>query len=247
MDLKGKVAIVTGASRGIGRATAVALARAGAAVIVNYSQSETAAGEVIDNIKTFGGSAVAVKADVTDYSQCEALVQSALDNYNRIDILINNAGITRDNLLARMKQEEWQEVINTNLNGVYNCCRVVLRPLLKQKNGGRIINVASVAGIYGNSGQANYAAAKGGVIAFTRTLAKEIGSRNITVNAVAPGFIETEMTDVLGDQVKKQVLSRIALGRLGRPEDVAEVIVFLASSAGYVTGQVIAVDGSLSM
>lgn len=247
MDLRGKAAIVTGASRGIGKATAIALAGAGAAVIVNYSQSETAAEEVIKNIEAFGGTAVAVKADVTDYSQCEILVQSALDHFSRIDILINNAGITRDNLLARMKPEEWQEVINTNLNGVYNCCRAVLRPLLKQKSGGRIINVASVAGIYGNSGQANYAAAKGGVIAFTRSLAKEIGSRNITVNAVAPGFIETEMTDILGDKVKEKVLSRIALGRLGRPEDVAEVILFLASSAGYVTGQVIAVDGSLSI
>ncbi len=247
LDLKGKTAIVTGASRGIGQATAIALARAGAAVIINFSQNEKAAEEVRKNIESFGGTAAAVRADVTDYSQCEALVQSSIDHFKRIDILVNNAGITRDNLLARMKTEEWHEVINTNLNGVYNCCRAVLRPLLKQKSGGRIINVASVAGIYGNSGQANYAAAKGGVIAFTRTLAKEIGSRNITVNAVAPGFIETEMTDVLGDRVKEQVLSRIALGRLGRPEDVAEVILFLASSAGYVTGQVIAVDGSLSM
>ena len=247
LDLKGRVAIITGASRGIGRATAIALARAGAAVIVNFSQNETAAEEVKKNIEDFGGSAVTVRADVTDYSQCEALVQSAIDHFNRIDILINNAGITRDNLLIRLKTEEWQEVINTNLTGVYNCCRAALRPLLKQKSGGRIINVASVAGIYGNSGQSNYAAAKGGVIAFTRTLAKELGSRNITVNAVAPGFIETEMTDVLGDQVKAQALSRIALGRFGRPEDVAEVILFLALSAGYVTGQVIAVDGSLSM
>ncbi len=247
MELAGKTAVVTGASRGIGRATAIALARAGAAVVVNFSQNEIAAEEVRKNIEAFGGKALAVKADVTDYSQCEALVQSAIDHFNRIDILVNNAGITRDNLLARMRMEEWQEVIDTNLNGVYNCCRAVLRPLLKQKSGGRIINVASVAGICGNSGQANYAAAKGGVIAFTRTLAKEIGSRNITVNAVAPGFIETEMTDVLGDQVKAQVLSRIALGRLGQPEDVAAVILFLASSAEYVTGQVIAVDGSLSL
>ncbi len=146
-----------------------------------------------------------------------------------------------------MKEEEWQAVIDTNLNGVYNCCRAVLRPLLKQKSGGRIINVASVAGIHGNSGQANYSAAKGGVIAFSRSLAKELGSRNVTVNAVAPGFIETEMTGVLSDEMKEQVLSRIALGRLGKPEEVADVILFLASSADYVTGQVIAVDGSLSM
>ena len=150
-------------------------------------------------------------------------------------------------MLARMKPDEWQDVINTNLTGIYNCTRAVLRPLLKQKSGGRIVNIASVAGIYGNSGQANYAAAKGGVIAFTRTMAKELGSRNITVNAVAPGMIETEMTAALPDQVKEQVLPRIALGRFGKPEDVAEVILFLAAAGGYITGQVIAVDGGISM
>jgi 3-oxoacyl-[acyl-carrier protein] reductase len=247
MDLKGKTAVVTGASRGIGRAAAISLARAGASVVINYSSNEAAADEVREKIEAFGGSAVTVKADVSDYSQCESLILSAIDHFKRIDILINNAGITRDNLLARMKAEEWQEVIDTNLTGVFNCCRAVVKPLLKQKSGGRIINIASVAGIHGNSGQANYSAAKGGVISLTRTLAKELGSRSITVNAVAPGFIETEMTEALSDQVKEQILSRIALGRLGRPEDVAEVILFLAASAGYVTGQVIAVDGSLSM
>ncbi len=247
MDLKGKTAIVTGASRGIGRATALSLARAGASVVINYGSNRDAAEEVKENILKSGGSAVTVKADVIDYSQCENLIKSAIDHYKRIDILVNNAGITRDNLLIRMNTQEWQEVIDTNLNGVYNCCRAVLRPLLKQKSGGRIINVASVAGIYGNSGQANYAAAKGGVIAFTRSLAKELGSRDITVNAVAPGFIETEMTDQLPDKVKKQALEHIALGRFGKPEDVAEVILFLASSSGYVTGQIVAVDGSLSM
>ena len=247
MDLTGKTAIVTGASRGIGRATAISLARAGASVVINYSRNQTAAEEVKKFIEDSGGSAYTFLANVSDYSQCEALVKSSIDQFGRIDILINNAGITRDNLLARMKAEEWQEVIDTNLTGVYNCCRAIMRPLLKQKSGGRIINVASVAGIHGNSGQANYAAAKGGVIAFTRTLAKELGSRNITVNAVAPGFIETEMTEAISDQVKEQVLSRIALSRFGQPEDVAEVILFLATSAGYITGQVIAVDGFLSM
>ena len=247
MDLTGKTAIVTGASRGIGRTIALELGRAGASVVVNYSGSRDAAETVKQQIEESGGVAVTVKADVTEYGQCEQLVQSAIDHFKRIDILINNAGIPRDNLLARMKEEEWHDVINTNLNGVYNCCRAILRPLLKQKSGGRIINIASVAGMHGNTGQANYAAAKGGVISFTRTLAKELGARNITVNAVAPGFIETEMTGVLSEQVKDEILSRIALGRTGKPEDVAEVVLFLAASANYVTGQVIAVDGSLSM
>jgi 3-oxoacyl-[acyl-carrier protein] reductase len=230
--LEGKTAVITGASRGIGRATAISLARAGAAVVINYSSSAAAAEEVKKTIEGFGGSAIAVKADISDYAESEALMQSAIDHFKKIDILINNAGITRDNLLARMKPQEWQQVIDTNLTGTYNCCRAVLKPLLKQKSGGRIVNISSVAGIHGNSGQANYAAAKGGVIAFTRTLAKELGSRNITVNAVAPGFIETEMTAGLSDQVKEQVLSRIALGRFGQPEEVAEVILFFASAAG---------------
>ena len=247
MDLTGKSAIVTGASRGIGRVTALYLARAGASVVINYSSNQVAAEKVENEIRGSGGSAMIYQANVADQSQCEALIKATIDQFKRIDILVNNAGITRDNLLVRMKPEEWQSVIDTNLNGVYNCCRVAMKPMLKQKSGGRIINIASVAGIHGNSGQANYAAAKGGVIAFTRTLAKELGSRNITVNAVAPGFIETEMTEILSDEVKEQVVSRIALGRLGRPEDVAEVILFLAASADYVTGQVISVDGSLSM
>jgi len=247
LNLEGKTAVITGASRGIGRTTAIYLARAGAAVAINYTRNREKAEEVKQLIMSEGGTAEIFQADVVDYSQCENLMQSAIDHFRRIDILINNAGITRDNLLARMKTEEWQEVIDTNLNGVYNCCRAVLRPLLKQKSGGRIINVASVAGIHGNTGQANYAAAKGGVIAFTKTLAKELGSRDIAVNAVAPGFIETEMTDQLSEQVKAQVLEQIALRRLGKPEDVAEVILFLASSSGYVTGQVIPVDGCLSM
>jgi len=247
LDLTGKTAIVTGASKGIGQATAIALARAGAAVVVNYNRSEAAAEEVRKIIGGFGGTALIIKADVADYSQCEVLMQSTLSHFGKIDVLVNNAGVTRDTLLARMKPEDWQDVINTNLTGVYNCCRAALRPLLKQKSGGRIINIASVAGIHGNSGQANYAASKGGVIAFTLSMAKELGSRNITVNAVAPGFIETEMTAALGEKMKAEVLPRIALGRLGQPEDIAEVVLFLASAASYVTGQVISVDGGLVM
>ncbi len=247
MDLSGKTAIVTGSSRGIGRAIALELGQAGASVVINYSSNDAAAEEVKKQIEDSGGAAVTIQADVTDYNQCESMIQNTIEHFGRIDILVNNAGITRDNLLARMKAEEWQDVIDTNLTGVYNCCRAALRPLLKQKSGGRIINIASVAGIHGNTGQANYAAAKGGVISFTRTLAKELGSRGITVNAVAPGFIETEMTEILSEGMKEQVISRIALGRLGKPEDVASVVLFLASSADYVTGQVIAVDGNLSM
>ena len=247
MNLEGKSAIITGSSRGIGRATALALAEAGAKVIINYRANEKAAELVKDEISAIGGTAEIYKADISEYSEAEKLAAFTLDNFNRIDILVNNAGITRDNLLVRMKPEEWRMVIDTNLKGLYNCCRTVLKPMLKQKCGGRIINIASVAGIYGNSGQVNYAAAKGGAIAFTRSLAKEVGSRNITVNALAPGFIETEMTDGLSEQLKEQVLSRISLGRFGKPEEVAEAVLFLAGSANYITGQVIAIDGSLSM
>jgi 3-oxoacyl-[acyl-carrier protein] reductase len=247
LKLDGKIAIVTGGSRGIGRAAVLALARAGAAVVINYARSDTAARQVLEEVEQAGGRGAVVQADVADYTACEKLVQSSLDHFQRIDILINNAGITRDNLLARMKPEEWQDVLGTNLTGTFNCTRAVIKPLLKQKSGGRIINISSVAGLYGNSGQANYAAAKGGVIAFTRTLAKELGSRNITVNAVAPGVIETDMTALLPDQVKEQMLPRISLGRFGKPEDVAEVILFLAAAGGYITGQVIAVDGGIAM
>ena len=247
LKLAGKTALVTGGSRGIGRAAALSLAEAGAAVVINYARDADAARRVMAEVEAAGGRAVIAQGDVADYRACEALVQSALDHFKRIDILINNAGITRDNLLVRMKESEWQEVINTNLTGIYNCTRAVMRPMLKQKSGGRIINIASVAGLYGNTGQANYAAAKGGVIAFTRSLAKELGSRDITVNAVAPGLIDTDMTAELPGQYKEQITERIALGRLGKPEDVAEAILFLAAAGNYITGQVIAVDGGLVM
>jgi 3-oxoacyl-[acyl-carrier protein] reductase len=247
LALDGKVAVVTGGSRGIGRAAVLALARAGAAVVINYARTASAAREVLAEVEQNGGRGITVQADVTSYESCENLIQLALDHFKRVDILINNAGITRDNLLVRMKPDEWHDVIGTNLTGIYNCTRAVMRPLLKQKSGGRIINIASVAGIYGNSGQANYAAAKGGVIAFTRSLARELGSRNITVNAVAPGLVDTEMTAALPGTVREQILPRIALGRFGKPEDVAEVILFLAAAGGYITGQVIAVDGGMAM
>lgn len=247
LALDGKVAVVTGGSRGIGRAIALALARAGAAVAINYNTGAAAAGEVLAAVEQNGGRGITVQADVADYNACENLVQVTLDHLKRVDILINNAGITRDNLLVLMKPEQWHDVISTNLTGIYNCTRAVMRPLLKQKSGGRIINIASVAGIYGNSGQANYAAAKGGVISFTRSMAKELGSRNITVNAVAPGLIETEMAAALAEEARRQILTRIALGRFGKPEDVAETVLFLAAAGGYITGQVIAVDGGMAM
>lgn len=247
MILEGKAAVVTGASRGIGRASALSLARAGAKVIINYCGNREAAEETCRLVESEGAQALLFQADVAIYEEAEKMVRACLDNFGQIDILVNNAGITRDNLLALMKAEEWQAVIDTNLTGVYNCCRAALRPMLKGKRGGRIINIASVAGIYGNSGQTNYAASKGGVIAFTRSLAKEVGSRGITVNAVAPGFIETDMTSGFEPAMIEAVLERIALGRIGSPEEVAETVLFLAAGAGYITGQVIEVDGGLVM
>ncbi|MED3731623.1 3-oxoacyl-[acyl-carrier-protein] reductase [Geobacillus stearothermophilus] len=245
--LEGKIALVTGASRGIGRAVALELARQGANVVVNYAGSEAKANEVVEMIRSLGREAIAVQADVARAEEVERLVKTVLDQFGRLDILVNNAGITRDNLLMRMKEEEWDAVINTNLKGVFLCTKAVTRPMMKQR-GGRIINIASVVGVIGNPGQANYVAAKAGVIGLTKTAARELASRNITVNAVAPGFITTDMTEALSEELKGEMLKQIPLARFGEPDDVARVVAFLASdAAGYMTGQTLHVDGGMVM
>ncbi len=247
MNLQNKVALVTGGSRGIGRSIVLALAGAGAKVVINYQHNTSSAEETLNEVKNAGGEGFLYRADITVLDQCENMIKATLDHFGRIDILVNNAGVRRDNLLALLKEDDWDVVVDTNMKGVFNCCKAALRPLLKQKSGGRIINVASVAGLVGNSGQSNYSAAKAGVIAFTKSLAKEIGRRGITVNAIAPGFIETDMTDDLPDNLKEEAKKRIALGNFGTPEDVAEVVLFLASGANYVTGTVISIDGGLTL
>jgi 3-oxoacyl-[acyl-carrier protein] reductase len=245
--LQGKVALVTGASRGIGRAVALELARQGAKVAVNYAGSEAKANEVVAEIHEMGGEAFAIQADVSKVEAVDNMVKEVLDRFGRIDILVNNAGVTRDNLLMRMKEEEWDEVININLKGVFNCTKAVTRPMMKQRYG-RIINIASIVGVIGNPGQANYVAAKAGVIGLTKTTAKELASRNITVNAIAPGFITTDMTDKLSEEVRGEMLKQIPLARFGEPKDIAGVVVFLATdAANYITGQTIHVDGGMVM
>jgi 3-oxoacyl-[acyl-carrier protein] reductase len=245
--LQGKVALVTGASRGIGRAIALELARQGAKVAVNYAGSEAKANEVVEEIKNMGGEAFAIQADVSNAKDVDQMVKAVLERFERIDILVNNAGITRDNLLMRMKEEEWDDVINTNLKGVFNCTKAVTRPMMKQRYG-RIVNIASIVGVSGNPGQANYVAAKAGVIGLTKTAARELASRNITVNAVAPGFITTDMTDRLSEELKAEMLKQIPLARFGEPEDVAKVVSFLVSdAASYMTGQTLHVDGGMVM
>lgn len=245
--LQGKVALVTGASRGIGRAIAIALAEAGADVAVNYSGSEDAAGEVVRHIESLGRRAVKLKANVAVAAEVEEMVKQTLEQFERLDILVNNAGITRDNLIMRMKEEEFDQVIATNLKGVFNCIKAVTRPMMKQRSG-KIINISSVVGALGNAGQANYVAAKAGVIGLTKSAARELASRNIAVNAVAPGFIETDMTDKLTAEQKEGMLAQIPFARLGQPEDIARVVRFLASDeASYMTGQTIHVDGGMYM
>lgn len=243
--LKDQVALVTGASRGIGKAIALALAAEGASVVVNYTSSQDAAQALVETIVKAGGKALAIKADVAQHEQVEALVKETLAQLGRIDILVNNAGITRDTLLLRMKLEDWQAVINLNLTGVFLCTQAVSKSMLKQRSG-KIINIASVAGQMGNPGQANYSAAKAGVIGLTKTLAKEFASRGITVNAVAPGFIETDMTEGLKAE---EILKIIPLGRYGKPEEIAGMVAFLASdpAANYITGQIFNVDGGMVM
>lgn len=243
--LTAQVALVTGASRGIGRATALALAATGMKVVVNYAQSSTAADAVVAEIIANGGEAIAVQANVANADEVDQLIKTTLDKFSRIDVLVNNAGITRDTLLLRMKLEDWQAVIDLNLTGVFLCTKAVSKLMLKQKSG-RIINITSVAGMMGNPGQANYSAAKAGVIGFTKTVAKELASRGVTVNAVAPGFISTDMTENLNAE---PILQFIPLARYGQPEEVAGTIRFLATdpAAAYITGQTFNVDGGMVM
>lgn len=247
MKLAGKVAVVTGASRGIGRSIALHLAEQGAKVVVNYSGSEAKANEVVELIQTAGGEAIAVQASVANGDDVTRLMKETMDHFGAIDILVNNAGITRDNLLMRMKDDEWEDVISTNLKGVYLTTKAVTRQMMKQRKG-CIINVSSIVGATGNPGQTNYVAAKAGVIGMTKSVAQELASRGITVNAVAPGFIETEMTDQLPEEVKSAMLSQIPLQHFGKPEDIAAAIAFLASDdAGYITGQTLHVNGGMYM
>ena len=247
MLLDGKIALVTGASRGIGRAIAINLAKAGATVAINYAGNVKAAEEVQQLIIEGGGKALLVQADVAQAEAADAMIKKVIDAFGRIDILVNNAGITRDGLLMRLKESDWDAVINTNLKGVFNCTKAVTKPMMKQRVG-RIVNMTSVVGITGNAGQANYAAAKAGVIGFSKSTAKELASRGITVNMVAPGFIDTDMTAVLPDKVKEEMTKGIPLGRMGQAEEVAEAVLFLVSDhASYITGQLINVDGGMVM
>lgn len=245
--LKGKVAVVTGASRGIGRQIALSMAKEGAIVIVNYNGSAKMAEETVKEICEAGGQAEAVQCNVSQSDKTEEFIKYVIDQYKRVDILVNNAGITKDNLLMKMSEEEFDSVVAINLKGTFNCIKQVSRQMLKQR-GGRIINISSVSGVAGNAGQANYCASKAGVIGLTKSVARELGSRGITVNAIAPGFIDTEMTAVLPEQVKERMKEQIPLKRFGKTEDIAELAVFLASDkAGYMTGQVICVDGGMAM
>ncbi|MCI8644239.1 MAG: 3-oxoacyl-[acyl-carrier-protein] reductase [Lachnospiraceae bacterium] len=245
--LKDKVALVTGASRGIGREIAQTLAAYGASVIVNYNGSKDRADEVVEMISAAGGKAIAVKADVAKAEEIARLFEEAQAAFGRIDILVNNAGITRDNLILKMSEEEYDTVLDTNLKGAFLCMKHAAKIMLRQKNG-RIINISSISGIAGNAGQANYCAAKAGLIGLTKSLAKELGSRGITVNAVAPGFIETEMTEKLSEQVKEGMLAQIPLKRAGSVKDIAEAVAFLASErAAYITGQTLSVNGGMAM
>lgn len=245
IDLNGKVALVTGASRGIGRAVALRLAALGAKVVVNYNKNADAANEVVASIKENGGQAVAVQGDVSKFDQATAVVKATLDAFGRLDILVNNAGTTRDNLLALMKEEDFDYIIANDLKSVFNCSKAALRQMMKQRYG-RIVNMTSVAGIIGNPGQTNYSAAKAGIIGFTKAMAKEYASKGIAVNAVAPGYVPTDLTNVLPQEVKDNIVKYVALQRFGTVDEVADAVAFLASDrAAYITGQTLAVDGGL--
>lgn len=243
--LTGKVALVTGAGRGIGRQIALTLAAQNAFVIVNYNGSKDKAEETVSEIKAAGGDAVSYKCNVSDFEECQQMITAIIKEYKHIDILVNNAGITRDGLIMKMSEDDYDAVLDTNLKGTFNTIRHMSRYFLKQKSG-RIINISSVSGILGNAGQANYSASKAGVIGLTKAVARELASRGITVNAVAPGFVDTDMTDALSDSAKENLISQIPLGRTGKPQDIANAVLFLASdAAGYITGQVLSVDGGM--
>lgn len=245
--LSNKVALVTGASRGIGKEIALTLAGYGADVIVNYNGSKEKAEEVVEEIRKLGRKAMAIQCSVADFDACGEMINKAMEEFGRIDILVNNAGITKDNLVMKMTSEDFKAVLDTNLAGSFNTIKHLYRPFLKQKSG-RIINMSSVSGVLGNAGQANYSASKAGVIGLTKSMARELASRNITVNAVAPGFIETDMTNAMTDSAKEATISQIPLKRIGQPKDIAETVAFLASEkASYITGQIISVDGGMAI
>lgn len=246
-ELNGRVAVVTGSSRGLGRAIAVKLASLGAKVVVNYHSNKAAGEETLRLIQQAGGEAIVIQADVSVFDDAQRLIQGALDHFGRLDILVNNAGTTRDTLLVRMSEEEWDIVVDTNLKGVFNCCKAAQRSMLKQRYG-RIVNITSIAALAGNAGQTNYSAAKAGQIGFTKALAKEVGSRNITVNAIAPGYIPTDLSATIPPDLLAKGMELMPLGRPGIPEDIANAVAFLVSDEGnYITGQVLAVDGGLAM
>lgn len=247
IDLTGKVAIITGSSRGIGAAIAIELARLGARVVINHRSSPEGAQTVLEAVTQAGGEGIIVRADVSLAEEAQHLVKAALDAYGQVDILVNNAGVTRDNLIMRLKEEEWELVLRTNLTSAYHCAKAVIRPMMKQRSG-RIINISSVVGLAGQEGQTNYAASKAGLIGFSKSLAREVGSRNITVNVIAPGFVPTALTEVLPEAQVQKIIQATPLGKLGTAEDIAYAVAFLASDkAGFITGQTLTVDGGLIM
>ena len=247
MSLQGKCALVTGGSRGIGRAVCLELARQGARVAVNYAGNAAAVEETVSACVALGAEAFALRADVADAAACETMVKEVLSRFGRLDILVNNAGVTRDGLMPMMKEADWDAVLDTNLKGAFHCMKAVYRPMMKQKYG-RVVNLSSIVGLRGNAGQANYAASKAGLIGLTKSMAKELAARNVTVNAVAPGFIDTDMTAALPEKAREAMLTAIPMGRLGQAEDVAKAVAFFAGDdATYITGQVLCVDGGMAV